>query len=316
MDSYGNRLEVRSIFMQEPGMASPSKPRAIDHLVLPVTEIGDARERYEALGFTVAPAAQHPFGTENCCIFLADGTFLEPLGIAQRETCEAAAINGNTFIRNDQTYRFRCGEEGFSHLVLKTEDAKADHALYKRSGISGGRKVRFSRVFQTPDGESGKVSFKLAFAADQRSPDTGFFACEVVTSTKADRSALQEHENGAVRLKEVIATEINPTDFQYFWQVFLNQRHMDADSFRMSFETSNTKVSVLTPEGARAFYGIEAGQSERGMRFQAFVLAVSDLPALKHRLESADIAFHMRGGSLVVPSASGQGATIIFEADT
>ena len=315
MDSIARWLEVRSIFMQEPAMAKHSAPRSIDHLVLPVKEIDDARSRYEALGFTVAPTALHPFGTENCCIFLADGTFLEPLAIAHRETCETEAIEGNTFVRNDQAYRFRVGEEGFSHLVLKTQDAKMDHILYTKTGMSGGRKVRFSRKFETPDGKNGKVSFKLAFASDQRSPDTGFFVCEVVTPSKADRSVLQRHDNGAVRLKEVIAIEINPSDFQYFWQVFLNQRHMDADSFGMSFGTSNTRVSVLTPEGAKAFYGIEVDHTERGMRFQAFILAVRDLPMLKLRFESQDIAFHTRGDSLIVPPARGQGATIIFEAD-
>jgi len=77
-------------------------PRTIDHIVLPVADINVARERYERLGFTVAPDGKHPFGTENCCVFLEDGTFLEPLGIAQRETCEAKAIKGHTFVANDQ----------------------------------------------------------------------------------------------------------------------------------------------------------------------------------------------------------------------
>ncbi|MGI9355573.1 MAG: VOC family protein, partial [Rhizobiaceae bacterium] len=160
MDCLALRLEVHLIFMQEPAMASQSVPRSIDHLVLPVKEVDDARARYEALGFTVAPTGQHPFGTENCCIFIADGTFLEPLAIANRETSEAAAIKGNTFIRNDQTYRFRVGDEGFSHLVLKTEDATADHRLYRQSGMSGGKQVRFGRKFNTPDGKSSRVSFK------------------------------------------------------------------------------------------------------------------------------------------------------------
>ena len=54
-------------------------PRAIDHLVLPTDSLGVARARLSALGFTVAPDAQHPFGTGNCCVYLQDGTYLEPL---------------------------------------------------------------------------------------------------------------------------------------------------------------------------------------------------------------------------------------------
>ena len=53
-----------------------SQPRALDHLVLPTTSLAVARDRLTTLGFTVAPDGVHPFGTVNCCIYLADGTFL------------------------------------------------------------------------------------------------------------------------------------------------------------------------------------------------------------------------------------------------
>ena len=89
-------------------------PRQLDHLVLPVFDIDVARQRYSDLGFNVAPDGRHPFGTENCCIFFADGTFLEPLGVAHRETCEARAQKGHTFVANDQTFRFRRGGRFFS----------------------------------------------------------------------------------------------------------------------------------------------------------------------------------------------------------
>ena len=75
----------------------PRKARILDHAVLPVESLEVARARFSALGFTVAPDGVHPFGTENACIYLADGTFLEPLGIAQREDCEATARKGNVF---------------------------------------------------------------------------------------------------------------------------------------------------------------------------------------------------------------------------
>ncbi|MEP0944261.1 MAG: VOC family protein [Rhizobiaceae bacterium] len=287
--------------------------RALDHLVLPVIDIDAARRRYEQLGFTVAPDGRHPFGTENCCIFFKDGTFLEPLGIAQRETCEAKAVKGNTFVANDQTFRFRIGEEGFSHLVLKSNDAKADHALYKKDGMSGGRMVRFSRRFKTPDGENQKVSFALAFAADQRSPDAMFFSCEVVTSAKVDRSKLQAHENGVVGLREVILSEVNPTDFQYFFQTYLNQREMDVDSFGMSFDASGAKLTVLSPDGIAAFYGIDCRRKDRGMKFEAFVLGVIDLEAAEKLLEQRQVSFRRRGSQLIVPPFEGQGTTLILE---
>ncbi|MEM8750821.1 MAG: VOC family protein [Pseudomonadota bacterium] len=298
-------------------MTHITSPRLIDHLVLPVAEIDDARERYSALGFTVAPNGLHPFGTENCCIFFRDGTFLEPLGIAQRETCEEKALKGNTFVANDQTYRFRRGLEGFSHVVLKTDDAKADHKLFGKAGILGGKMVRFSRAFQTPDGEKGRVAFHLAFASDQRSPDSPFFSCEVLNAPKVDRSALQTHDNGVMGLKEILISEPNPTDFQYMLQTLLNQREMDANSFGMSFHTGNCDVSVLSPEGLAGLFGVHVNRSsddnERGMRFEAFVLAVSSLETLRAHLDAKGVEYSTHNGRVVVPPAPGQGMPILFE---
>lgn len=297
-------------------MVSHTSPRAIDHLVLPVADLEQARDRYAALGFTVAPTGFHPFGTENCCIFFRDGTFLEPLGIAQRETCEEAARRGNTFIRSDQAYRFRRGEDGCSHLVIKTDDASADDRAFRRAGFRDGNMVRFSRAFQTPSGESGRVSFKLAFAADPRSPDARFFACEVVNAPRVDRSSLIEHKNAVCSLKEVVLSEVNPTDFQYFFQTFLNQRHMNADSFGMSFETANATVSVLTADGMKAFYNRDVEKVERGLRFQVIVLGSDDIGRTRKVLEEGDVAHSHDNRRVIVPPAAGQGCTYVIEANS
>ncbi|EFL90346.1 VOC family protein [Ahrensia sp. R2A130] len=312
-------------------MSTKHTPRRLDHLVLPVADVDIARSRYEKLGFTVAPTGVHPFGTENCCVFFEDETFLEPIAIAQRETCEAAALAGNTFVANDQTYRFRRGNEGFSHLVLKSDDAAADKTLYEATGLDGGDMVHFSRAFSTPDGQSGEVSFELAFAGDQRAPDAQFFTCQVLNAPKVDRSALQAHANGVVGLKEVILSEPNPTDFQYFFQTYLNQRHMDVDSFGMSFTThggvEGAQVSVYSPDGMRAFFGMDTERDERGLRFEAFILAVTDLSATRTLLVANSVAFdELRGRIVVRPPedeaagqatgsnhGTGQGTTMIFE---
>ncbi|MFD0917958.1 VOC family protein [Pseudahrensia aquimaris] len=294
-------------------MSITQKPRVIDHLVLPVIDIDVARARYEQLGFTVAPNGTHPFGTENACVFFNDDTFLEPIAVAHRETCEAAALKGNTFVANDQAYRFRRGQEGFSHLVIKTDDASADHKDYVKAAISGGSMVRFSRPFKTLEGKRDKASFKLAFAADRRAPDAGFFACEVVSAPRVDQTALKTHANGAQGLLEVVISEPNPSDFQYFLQDFLDQREMDNNSFGIEFESGNTKVSVLSPDGMRAFYGLEAEKNERGLRLTAYVIGVVDLASVEAHLIQQRIAASVFGDKLVVPPSAGQGCTIAFQ---
>ncbi len=90
-----------------------SSPHPLDHLVLPTVDIALARERLGKLGFTVAPDARHPFGTQNACVFLADKTYLEPLGVASAEQCEKSIMDGNVFVARDQAYRFRVAKMAF-----------------------------------------------------------------------------------------------------------------------------------------------------------------------------------------------------------
>ena len=140
--------------------------------------------------------ARHPLGTENCCVFFADGTYLEPLAVGQREDCEATAIKGNMFTAHDQTYRFRRGENGFSGLAFSSDNADADHLRFGKLGISHGKKLMFGRTMTDANGKSAKATFKLAFALDARAPDCSLFTCQRIGVPKIDRSSLQKHANG------------------------------------------------------------------------------------------------------------------------
>lgn len=297
-----------------PASIAPRKARPVDHLVLPTASLDGARERLGKLGFTVAPVGQHPFGTVNACIYLADGTFLEPLAVGERETCEAEAIRGNVFVARDQAYRFRNGEEGFSALVMGTGDAKADHATFIKAGISAGNILDFSRPFVTPDGKQDRAAFRLAFAADLRAPDVFFFTAQRVDVPKIDRSALQSHENGALAIREIILSEANPTDFQYLMQEIVNERDVNAHSFGMDIRAANANIAVLTPAGLEAFLGARAPQGERGLRLRGVVFAVHDPEKVERLLAANGIAFEKRGARIIVHPAKGQGATFAFEA--
>ena len=292
---------------------SPRKARNIDHLVLPVTSLELARERLGRMGFTVAPDAVHPFGTENACVFFENGTYLEPLAIHKREICEAAALKGNVFVARDQAFRFRRGNEGFSALVLATADADEDHKLFSGLGISGGKKLEFSRVFESAGGNKTTASFKLAFADDLRSPDSFVCTCEQVKAPPAKRGKLVEHENGALGIAEIAMGEPNPSDFQYFLQEVLNQRDVNAHSFGIELVAANGNVATYTARGLKAWYGIESGCHGRGLRFRAFSVAVKNLDKTEKLLKKNKVACRRIAQRVVVDHAAGQGCVIAFE---
>lgn len=285
--------------------------RAIDHLVLPVVDLETARTRLETIGFSVAPSARHPFGTANCCVFFADGTYLEPLSVYSREMTLAAARAANMFVARDHAFRFRNGPNGLSAVVLKSSSAGADHARYTAEGLSGGPMLSFSRPVLQPDGSEATASFHLAFAADLRAPDFFFFACERVNA--APFPPAPAHPNGVVGLKAVVLSEENPSDFQELVQLVLASRETRAHSFGLDVPAAHGAISVLTPEGLQALFGVPARCSGRGLFGEGFVLQVASLEETAKCLVDSGVEFIRNAGRLVVPPQAGQGAFIAFE---
>lgn len=288
-------------------------PRPIDHCVLPVADLGEARARYEKLGFTVAPEGVHPFGTKNACVYLADGTFLEPLAQADDKVQRRAARQGNVFAARDLAYRFRRGEEGFSAIVFGTGDAAADHAGFVEEGISAGPMLEFSRDFIDGSGKTDAASFKLAFAADLRAPDCFFFTCHRVNVPAVDRSALQRHENGAVRIKELVLAA--PLGFGFVDIALMVSNVASTNDFRegVRISASNADLRLLDPPQMQSRFG--AGCSDDpGLQAVAIVFQVNDLRATARLFDTNRVSYKARGSTLVVKPAPGQGAIFAFEA--
>lgn len=296
-------------------LSSDNSARSIDHLVFPTADLQCARERLSALGFTVAADALHPFGTKNACVFFADGTYLEPLAVAQRETYEAAARGGNVFLARDLAYRFRSGDEGFSAVALKTDNAASDRERFVERGISAGDNLTFSRPFQDEGGKVVEASFELAFAADLRSPDCFFFSVQRLVPLTTDRTGLEKHANGCVGLRQLILTERNPSDFQYLLQDLMGQREVNAHSFGLEIMAGNAGICVLNSAGLKGFFGIERNLEERGLRLQGVVLATRRFDHLPEWFESNNVVYRSHGRRLIVPSAPGQGGVVVFEAE-
>lgn len=287
-------------------------PTTIDHLVLPVRDLDLARARYEALGFCVAPDAQHPFGTENACVFLRDGTYLEPLGIADRTLAEIESRKGNPFLRRDQAYRFRVDEEGLSMVAMRSENAATDLTFYSDGGFAFGELFRFSRVAETPGGPV-EIGVKLAFAADDRAPDAAFFACQRMNMDALWDAERTSHKNGVIGISAVLMSEENPTDFQYLLQSATRMRDFASSSNGLSFHMDGADLFCFTPNAMQQLFAIPTSRAERGVRFEGVVFNCSAVRELRSQLVAAGIECFDHLGRLIVPAAPGQGVPFIFE---
>lgn len=290
--------------------ASPS-PRFLDHAVLPVADLAIARERLTKLGFNVAPDAKHPFGTANCCVYFEDGTYLEPLAVADHATADAATRAGNTFTALDAAYRRNVGDNGFSAMALHTTDAEGDHAAFVEHGFSAGPMLEFSRPFIDASGTAHTASFRLAFAAEGQGKDALFFTCQRINA-KSPSKELRSHKNNVTRISRVLLSAQEPQAHIELLSTVLRQPKPIFVEGGVKFQAYWAVVDVLTPARLREAFGLE--NAAESLSLVGLVFG-SILPPhfLRLFLQFEEIPSEMRDGLLIVQPAPGQGAMFAFE---
>lgn len=278
--------------------------RPVDHCVLPTGDLTVARKRLTALGFTVAPDARHPFGTGNCCVYFADGTYLEPLAVEASAKVEASVKRGNVFTARDRSFRYRIGDEGFSGLVFGTEDARRDHREFTRAGVSAGRMLNFSRPFVDVSGNTGTASFKLAFAADPRAPDAFFFTCQRVNTPAVDRAALQAHANGVQRIKGIVLETPDPSRFVDFLALVTGAAPVERAG-EVAFAAANAEILLRKVA--------DTVRPRPGLSLSEIVLGCLSLSRAEAVLNAGGVGYSRGDGRLTVPATTGQGAALVLE---
>ncbi len=286
--------------------------RKIDHLVLPVGDLAKARERLSLLGFTVAPDGQHPFGTANACIFLEDGTYLEPIAVSDRRKAGLAAKRGNIFLERDLAYRGRRGREGFSAVVVSSDDAAGDHEHYVAAGFSGGEPLEFGRAFKSPGGDEVEARFRLAFAAMDGAPDFFAFACQRLVSFPQDLDGLRTHANAVCGLKEVVLASSDPNASSPFFEAVLRTSATEVDG-GLAFQAEAGHVRVLNHEQVTHEFGLSAAAVGEGFVGRAVIFRTADLAVTEIILAANDVAFIRRDGRVLVSPSPGQGVLFGFE---
>jgi hypothetical protein len=285
--------------------------RGIDHLVLPATTLMLARSRLAGLGFTVAPDARHPFGTGNCCVFFANGTYLEPITILDRQAADVAAAEGAYFVRRLKRFTERHGE-GFAMLAVRSDDAGSDRAAFERAGFGAGPIFEFRRSTAMPDGREKEIGVALAFAATPAAPDATLFACQHFAREVLFQPAYLEHPNGAVGVRAVAAVARDPAAFRGYLSAVVGLNEDGSASAGDPISAAGP-IAVFTPEDFKARYGTDAPNPRTGLFFAGIEIQVADL----------DVALGFAGptatrheGRIVVPPAPGLGATLAFTKGT
>jgi hypothetical protein len=285
-------------------------PRGLDHIVHVVHDLDAAGEFYRRAGFTVGARNRHPWGTHNRIIQFP-GVFIELLAIGEPELITAAVSGSFSF--GGFARDFLAREEGLAMLVLEGRGAAADAEAFRTAGIGDFEVFDFEREGKRPDGTPVKVAFSLAFAADAKAPDVGYFTCQQHFPESFWNPAFQSHANGVSGVAGVIFVAQDPAQHRHFVTSFSGVDDVISDADGIVVRTPRGAIEVMTPSAYRMRTGTEPPDIVRGARLVAVRLAVQDQAKVKSAIRDGRIAFSAHDGRLVIPAAEAHGATLIFE---
>lgn len=159
---------------------------SIDHLVVAVSDLGAAADRWRALGFTVRPGGRHPGRTShNALVVFADGSYLELIAWTAFNAAERWCVE-----------HARHGD-GPMDLALLPDETGAALARARSRGLEMDGPVDGGRL--RPDGVEVKWR-----TARQRTFDLPFLCGDVTPrGLRVPEGEARAHANGALGIASV-----------------------------------------------------------------------------------------------------------------
>jgi len=284
---------------------------AIDHFIFPVASLESTKAQMERLGFTLAPRAEHPFGTANICLFLKGDVYIEFLALNDKRVYDRALEKDYPFIRDVDGWRQRNGEEGFSGLAFASKDGHADHARFQTLGIAGEQIGEFSREFALPDGSTDIASFRTVHTSLPVMQEIVCFTCQRVKVPQVDRSSLEQHENGVGCAKKIIIAAPEPLALRESLTKLLDSPPSLAVPDALGFSLPNIELVALTPSLIHQTYAVEIKTTVPCL--VGLILAVQSLSALEKQFADNAIPCHKQGEMILHHPLSGQSIFWGFE---
>ncbi|HEY1216750.1 MAG TPA: VOC family protein [Bryobacteraceae bacterium] len=283
----------------ERALQHPVEIRRIDHIVVAVRDLDEAGDFYCRLGFQVGTRNEHPWGTENRLIQFGS-SFIELITIG---------THANLIAPHD-TRRFSFGafigdylqqREGLAMLVLSSDNAQRDAALFADTGIGDFEIFSFERNGVMPDGTKTRVAFSLAFARDSNAPEAGFFVCQQHLPENFWDSRFQQHANGASNISAVTLTAAVPERHVAFFTAFTGAEKHYHSSGKYTFALNGGQIELRHDMHARQ------------PLLTSFTVQVADIHAMASMLAVEKIPFTNSEDMLVISRSSAFGTEIRFE---
>lgn len=254
--------------------------RGMNHLVLAGRDLDAMCDLYAELGFTLTPRGQHPFGTGNAIIQL-HGCYLELLAVTRPGDVVEHGPTSFSFSAFNRDYLAR--HEGFSMLVLDSNDAGADIEAWRAAGLQTYDPFEFSRSARLPTGWDVTVGFSLAFVSSPAAPWLGHFACQHFMPEYYAQPHFMQHQNTANAVADVWISGPGALDLTDYVTTTVGTYGVRDGPSRVVFHTPSGEVVLATPDAFEAAFGVPPPHPEDGPHLAGLTIACRSLDALATR---------------------------------
>lgn len=276
--------------------------RGVNHLVIAARDLDALAATWQSLGFTVAPRGQHPFGTGNAVIQLK-GNYVELLSVTRPEDVVEHEPERFSFSAFNRDYLAR--HDGFSMLVLDSQDADADLAAWRAAGLKTYERLDFSRPARMADGGDVTVAFSLAFASTPVAPWLGTFACRHFAPEYFAQPAFMDHPNTAITVDDVWITGAGVASLAGYFEVLTGVRPSRKPG-RIDLATRAGTI-VLADSGAfQAAFGTPPPHLGDGAHLAGLTIGCRSLESF------GDKGLETVGSRLVLPPDRAFGTAVAF----
>lgn len=265
----------------------------IDHTLVGVADLEEARAVWTRLGFTLSPRGRHiGWGTANYCIMFADD-YVELLGI----------LDPSQFTNGLDQFLAARGE-GLLGLAWRSLDAAASAEAFAALGIQAEGPKDLKRILELPEGEV-LPAFRLVFPDPEAVPGLANFLCHHLTRDLVWNPALTRHANGALGLAEVTVATAEAARFAPAY------RHLFGDA---AVSLDGAGLTVQVGGGARLRFRLAERGDPVAEGSVGFTVRVADLAATEAFLEAAGLAPCRVGSIVEVSPAVATGVRLVFAA--
>ena len=225
----------------------------IDHPLVAVRDLAQARKTYQSLGFAIKPPGKHPWGTSTA-LAVFRRQLLELVSIWDEDALDTYPAGGFLFGRHVQAHL--AGREGVALSALYSEDAEGDaEAVVSRGGHCEGT-IRFGRDVVLADGSADRTSTVLKIFTCPDLPRLSMFACQQFRRDLIEPVEWMDHPNGATGFASATILAEPEDQMQVCaWLEVLHGVSAERTAWGHRVQTGNGYWRIASRSGAEALFG-------------------------------------------------------------